>query len=202
VGKRLTQDQSPGNGVPACLFPAPRNRGDVGFVLLDPAKKVVFVNKEVIQLLNYPNDSIKPGASALSYKLLREKLGPLLETDGSSSQFRSVNEFQSGRRRYLCRVFGAVPRSRHPAQQQTIALLFERASSPAFDMDKVREKYHLTAREQEALQYLVRGLTSKEIASRMQVSPNTVKAFLRSVMIKMGSHNRAAIMSKVMGFRP
>jgi DNA-binding NarL/FixJ family response regulator len=51
------------------------------------------------------------------------------------------------------------------------------------------------------LQHLVRGFTNKEIASRMQISPNTVKAFLRLVMIKMGVSNRAAIMSKFIEFR-
>ena len=38
---------------------------------------------------------------------------------------------------------------------------------------------------------------SKEIADRMTVSPNTVKAFLRLVMIKMGVSSRSAIMAKI-----
>ena len=49
---------------------------------------------------------------------------------------------------------------------------------------------------------MMQGLSSKEIATRMNVSPNTVKAFLRVVMIKMGVSSRSAIVGKVMMTRP
>jgi len=42
------------------------------------------------------------------------------------------------------------------------------------------------------------GLTSKEIAQRMQVSPNTVKVFLRSIMNKMSVCTRSGILGKLM----
>ena len=53
-------------------------------------------------------------------------------------------------------------------------------------LSHVSERFHLTPREQEVVQYLVEGLTSKEIAVRLEISPNTVKAFLHSVMITSG----------------
>jgi hypothetical protein len=37
------------------------------------------------------------------------------------------------------------------------------------------------------------------MAKRMAVSPNTVKAFLRMIMVKMGVSTRAGIMAKVLG---
>jgi DNA-binding NarL/FixJ family response regulator len=40
---------------------------------------------------------------------------------------------------------------------------------------------------------LARGLTNKEIGARMGVSVNTVKAFIRSVMLKLGVTTRAGI---------
>ena len=52
------------------------------------------------------------------------------------------------------------------------------------------------------MQYLLQGLSSKEIANRMDVSPNTVKTFLRLIMIKMGVSSRAAIVAKVISFKP
>ena len=42
------------------------------------------------------------------------------------------------------------------------------------------------------------GLTSKEVAIRMNISPNTVKAFLRLVMGKMGVTTRAGIVAKLL----
>jgi len=51
---------------------------------------------------------------------------------------------------------------------------------------EIAERFGLTCREQETVQFLLEGLTSKEIAQRMQNQPNTVKAFIRLVMVKMG----------------
>jgi DNA-binding NarL/FixJ family response regulator len=51
----------------------------------------------------------------------------------------------------------------------------------------------LTPREQETVTLLARGLTNKEIGARMGVSVNTVKAFIRSVMLKLGVTTRAGI---------
>ena len=50
--------------------------------------------------------------------------------------------------------------------------------------------------------YLLQGLSSKEIANRMNVSPNTVKAFLRLIMIKTGVSSRSAVVGKIMMTQP
>ena len=179
----------------------PIKQADVGFILLDPSQKLIFANEEVVRILSYPNGRPRLGSSGYLDRLVRGKICPILLWEGSPREFPLINEFQSGRRRYLCRVFGVTPRAGKLAQQEDIAILFERASSPSVDFGKIREKYDLTEREQETLQHLIRGFTNKEIASRMRISPNTVKAFLRLVMIKMGVSNRAAIMSKFIEFR-
>jgi DNA-binding CsgD family transcriptional regulator len=41
------------------------------------------------------------------------------------------------------------------------------------------------------------GLTSKEVATRMNISPNTVTAFLRLIMVKMGVTTRSGIVGKL-----
>jgi DNA-binding CsgD family transcriptional regulator len=61
------------------------------------------------------------------------------------------------------------------------------------------EQFNLTPRELETVRFLVEGLTSKEIAERMNISPNTVKAFLRIVMVKMGVSTRSGVVGKVVG---
>jgi Bacterial regulatory proteins, luxR family len=47
------------------------------------------------------------------------------------------------------------------------------------------------------VEFLLSGLSSKEIADRMKISPNTVKATLRVVMIKMGVSTRSGIVGKI-----
>jgi len=76
-----------------------------------------------------------------------------------------------------------------------MALLIERNPVSA-DLFAIAEKFNLTEREYEAVRHLALGLTSKEIAVRMGISPNTVKAFLRLAMIKTGVTTRSGIIGK------
>jgi DNA-binding CsgD family transcriptional regulator len=48
------------------------------------------------------------------------------------------------------------------------------------------------------LEYLLKGLSGKEMAIRMNISPNTVKAFVRLIMIKMGVSSRSAIVARAL----
>jgi DNA-binding CsgD family transcriptional regulator len=64
---------------------------------------------------------------------------------------------------------------------------------------QIGQDFELTKREKETVELLIQGLTSKEIATRMKISPNTVKAFLRIVMVKMGVSTRSGILGKVIG---
>lgn len=57
----------------------------------------------------------------------------------------------------------------------------------------------LTEREREVLGYLGQGLTNKEIAEKMVVSPNTVKRHIKSIFSKLEVHTRSAVAAKVVG---
>jgi DNA-binding NarL/FixJ family response regulator len=69
-------------------------------------------------------------------------------------------------------------------------------------LSQVSQQFNLTQREREALEYLLQGLSGKEIANWMNVSPNTVKAFLRLIMTKMGVSSRSAVMRKIIMTQP
>ena len=45
--------------------------------------------------------------------------------------------------------------------------------------------------------HLMQGLTSKEIAQRMGISPYTVKTYVKLVMIKLGVTTRSGIVGKL-----
>jgi DNA-binding CsgD family transcriptional regulator len=80
--------------------------------------------------------------------------------------------------------------------------MLERQSNEVAMIAELSERFGLTCREQETVQFLLEGLTSKEIALRMKISPNTVKAFIRLVMVKMGVSTRSGIIGKIVGSRP
>jgi DNA-binding CsgD family transcriptional regulator len=163
-----------------------------GFLLLDSTMNPIFVNQAAAKILLYPHAVEKHRKLS---DLLAGKISTLFSGHSPGTR-AAVNKFQSGKRLYLCRAFrvNALADS-----QPLVALLLERGSVGSISFIQVSERFHLTTREQEVLQYLSEGgLTSKEIAMRMGISPNTVKAFLRLIMLKMGVSTRSGIVGKAM----
>ncbi len=66
-------------------------------------------------------------------------------------------------------------------------------------LTEISAQFGLTQREGETVEFLLQGLTSKEIATRMKISANTVKAFIRLIMVKMNVSTRSGIAGKVAG---
>jgi LuxR family maltose regulon positive regulatory protein len=62
----------------------------------------------------------------------------------------------------------------------------------------------LSEREQEVLQLIAQGLTNPEIASRLVLSPHTVKTHARNIYAKIGVHNRtqAVARARALGILP
>ena len=163
-----------------------------GFLLIDSYHNPLYINAEAVRILTYPDGH--PNMPSVE-KALAERIRSVFHIQGSISESGRVLAIKSGRRRYLCRFFPVSSASRE-RQRSTTGLLIER-SSGFVDLLQMAEDFHLTERERESVQLLAQGLTSKEIANRMGISPNTVKAFLRLVMIKTGVTNRSGIIAKL-----
>ena len=56
----------------------------------------------------------------------------------------------------------------------------------------------LSEREQEVLELLVEGLSNPEIAKRLFISPNTVKAHMRGLMTKLSANDRVQVAVKAL----
>lgn len=164
----------------------------VGFVLLDSTLNPVLLNRAAGEILSYP---LKPGAQKSQHAFFVERVRSTLLAPHASGGSPIVTEFRSGKRLYHCRTFRVDAQAKEYSQF-SLAILFERESAGSFSLRQAKQKYHLTAREQQVLEFLLQGLTSKEIANRMGISANTVKAFLRLIMIKMGVSTRSGILGK------
>ena len=77
-------------------------------------------------------------------------------------------------------------------------MLLERRVRDRNGLPEVSQRFHLSRRELETVCHLVNGLTTKEVAARMSISPNTVKQFVRLAMSKMGVSTRAGIVGKAL----
>jgi DNA-binding CsgD family transcriptional regulator len=126
---------------------------------------------------------------------LADKIRFSLVNRQSRDSLEFVKEFRSGNRRYNCRVFHLDSTDKG----SLVVLILERYSSRSAALSQLSQEFDLTVREQETVQLLLQGLTSKEIAARMDISPNTVKAFLRLVMVKMGVSTRSGIVGRIVG---
>ena len=167
-----------------------------GFLLLDKSLGPVASNHEAIRILTYPN---LPERIQRIDVFLGDKIRAGLVSRQSPTALEFVKDFKSGRRRYVCRSFMVDTNGK--GMPLVAALLLERCSSSTMALAQIGQDFELTRREKETVELLIQGLTSKEIATRMQISPNTVKAFLRIVMVKMGVSTRSGILGKVIGPR-
>jgi DNA-binding CsgD family transcriptional regulator len=170
-----------------------------GFLVMDASLKLIYANAEAVNILVYPENPQK--LKSLD-SLLAEKIRTVLLKQPSSPKAGFVAELRSGRRRYLCRAFSLNPYSKNSGDQESLALQFERTRQVTLNGSQVAEKFNLTPREQQTLEYLIQGLTSKEIAERMHISVNTVKAFLRLIMVKMGVTTRSGIVGMLFEVKP
>jgi len=172
----------------AAPVPAPT----AGLILLDSHMNPIVVNRVAAEILGYPQ---KPDASKRGDELVLGKIRSTLLARAGDGESKFVGQFRSGKRLYSCRTF-RVDAHTKGYEPTAVAVLIERGAGESFSAVQVSEKYHLTSREQQVLMYLLEGLTSKQIAERMKISANTVKVFLRLIMIKMGVSTRAGIVGK------
>ena len=159
--------------------------------------------------------AVDRGAAAILHGACLEELSDEGSSNASSVQLpKEVLEFMHQRQsgdgatgettffslgtEYVCRVFQIEPQN-SLLQQPVLVLHFEKgATAPPDAVYRVAADYGLTDREQEALVGISLGLTSKELAKRMNISPNTVRAFLRLIMIKMDVSTRGGVVAKIL----
>src|SRR6266481_7853791 len=163
-----------------------------GFLLLDAFLRPIYASEEALAVLAYPG---VPSKNKGFDNFLQSRIRSLIPSNGhhngiTASKF--LNEITSGRRRYQLRAFSLKSNlgiEREPA----IGLLLERNQRDSIDLESVARKFRLTRRERETVELLLQDHSTKQIANRMGISPNTAKAFLRSVMFKVGAENRTGI---------
>jgi len=169
-----------------------------GLIVVDNSLGVVAYNGEALKILTYPDppDKIRHLDAWLANKIRSELVGRM-----SPPSF--VDAFRSAKRLYLCRSFPLDLKGHQGngvvSAAGLLIVMLERKSNETIKISEISERFGLTAREQETVQYLLEGLTSKEIAQRMKISPNTVKAFLRLVMVKMNVSTRSGIIGRIVG---
>jgi DNA-binding CsgD family transcriptional regulator len=172
-----------------------------GLVIVDETYRVIALDGGARSILGELEDTPNLPESA---GVLPQKLIQMLKSRDQPGATLAPILIKAGAGEYSCRAFTVEPEAERDSLPM-LALHLKRELSVVDAVHQIGVDYHLTDREQEALIGVSMGLTSKELATRMKISPNTVKAFLRLIMIKMGVTTRAGIVGKLLdqnGRRP
>jgi two-component system, NarL family, nitrate/nitrite response regulator NarL len=95
----------------------------------------------------------------------------------------------------FCKCIRSVNQGQIWADSADVALVIEAlASAPRMRLPAADGLNLLSKRECEVVQCLVQGLTNREIAERMGLSPHTVKNYLFRVFDKLGVSNRTELL--------
>ena len=167
---------------------------EAGLALMDLSLRLIASDRGAAAILNYSN---QPGVKLEPTACIPKEIQEMIRNRKPSDLATAKAHFRMGKNEYTCRAY-VVESDDGFFTQPIVALHLERDPSASEAIYEVAAKYHLTDREQEALRGISLGLATKELAERMNISPNTVKAFLRLIMIKMGVTTRAGIVAKIL----
>jgi DNA-binding CsgD family transcriptional regulator len=167
----------------------------LGFIVADTSLKPLLANSEAIAILTYPG----PPPQSIS-DMFHKKLHPGF-SNGSGSRTKKngtypIFTFQSGRRTYLCRTL-LLNADNKGSNGSARLLMLERKMSGTPALFQLSRQFQLTQREHQVVSLLLQGLSNKEMAKKMGISENTVKAFLRMATVRMGVSGRSAIVTKI-----
>lgn len=171
-----------------------------GMVILTMSLEPIGADEGASVILGRPNlddptlDDTNSDSTILIPEEIREILGRNMDDLPNTKM-----HFRMGKEIYNCRAYLMQPQNADQGQSM-LALHMQRDTSVPNAIELVSSQYHLTDREQEVLRGIAIGLTSKETADRMNISPNTVKSFLRIIMIKMGAATRSGIVGKLLEY--
>ena len=107
------------------------------FMLVDDLFRPISASPEAVRILDFPNAGVN---AAFLDGILTQKLRSFLPADMATLQEALLTQFQSGKRRYVCRAFVLENHWEDGPQKTRIALLFERGlPGPPASVSKQRK---------------------------------------------------------------
>jgi DNA-binding CsgD family transcriptional regulator len=164
-------------------------------VLLDASFEIIACDHGASVLLNSVQPSDREVSGLRLPRRMLEELQQRKTTGDTSCELR----FRVGTSDYICRAYLLETRSGYLTELSFMALHLHKVAGTQQAAEEAVETYRLTEREAQTLKGILLGLCTKELADQMRISPNTVKAFTRLIMIKLGVTTRWGIIAKILG---
>ena len=201
---RATFERGPRRGALALAESLVQTRTSPGILVFSGSLQLLYMNGEARELCariiqarsGCPATGVlPPDISGLCEEIvaaLRERPDP---KDWEQGQVQRVTG--DPQRPVLLRAVG-IPSPGGLQEARVVVLLEEIGSRKAVAAARTKERFQLTDREQTVIIYLLKGLTNKQIASRLLVTEQTVKEHLRSIMRKTQTRTRTGLLVQIL----
>lgn len=110
-------------------------------------------------------------------------------------QLESQRMVGSAAHPFLIRALGLPGHSR---QNDSVLMIIEAIRRNDFTVNGAGERFGLTLREQEVIQYLAKGWMNKEIADQLKISIPAVKSHVKQIMKKTHTTTRSGILAELL----
>jgi DNA-binding CsgD family transcriptional regulator len=167
---------------------------EVGLVLVDSSLKSIGFDRGGALMLGYaPQMGLK---GDLASYIPSEILSTIRARKPLDLALTRIS-FRVGDTEYLCRIH-VVEVANRLSREPLLVLYLQKATIVNGTVYDITRRYHLTVREAEVLRGMCAGLAPKELAKRLNISPNTVKSFIRLIMTKMRVTTRAEMFAIIL----
>jgi DNA-binding CsgD family transcriptional regulator len=159
-----------------------------GLILLDDEQRVEVMTPTARTLLSELLDAPTHEATSLPYVVYAVAARATLENSGDAPAIARV---QNNTGRWL-ELHGAILSD----SPKRIAVIVQPASSSSLE-SVLGQAYGLTLRESHVTQLLLRGFSTKEIASALGISPYTVQEHFTAIFDKVGVRSRRELVARI-----
>jgi DNA-binding CsgD family transcriptional regulator len=162
-------------------------------ILLDANYKPLYVSTEAARIL-LPSATANMATAAEAMVSVVQRLIADANTQGEGKRFGFLG---SETRPYLWNITRCDEWTSSTTPWNYV-MMIRNADVPENKIKAVTQQFQLSKRQEETLSYLFQGLTSKEIAKFLDLSPNTVKIHIRALMTKLQCTTRTALVGRVL----
>ncbi len=181
-----------------------QQQGATGIILFNSVGQLLFMNTEAQTFTRQlqPLSTRENGTCLIPEKIhtvVRELISRLMRCDHP----KDCESIQVERlcfandQRFLLRGF-CIP-DEPLARNSRLLVIMEKLNQQKLECPDadMRQRYHLTEREQMVIIYLMLGFTNKEIANRIHLSEYTVKEHLKRIMQKTQTTTRTGLLARM-----
>jgi len=188
----------------SCAKALAESRLSPGVLVLSSSLKLLYMNTEARELTGVLNQTPngRKATGVLPQEITRfcEELLRLMQVRTGSqnwehAQLRRVTG--NANCFIMLRGFG-IPAMAGVHEAHLILTMEEINGRREVTAERAKERFHLTDREQTVIIYLLKGLTNKEIASRLMITEQTVKEHLKHIMHKTHVSTRTGVLAQIL----